>query len=139
MGLDDENILTTHDAMLSRQGSSTYQTYDAFVLFADEDCEFAGELIRRMEDYGLKVFHSTLRIHLIFCVFTFGFLQMCCREHLVIGNLEHTSILTLIAERCTRLIVIISPDFIQSPANKFFIDFAQVLAIRNDNLIFCFV
>lgn len=70
IGLDDQNILTTHDAMLSRQGSSTYQSYDAFVLFADEDCEFAGELIRRMEDYGLKVFFF-LRIYL------FNIFRMC--------------------------------------------------------------
>lgn len=46
---DDINILTNDDA------PGLPQKYDAFVLFADEDIEYATELIERLEDSGFKV------------------------------------------------------------------------------------
>lgn len=47
--VDDSNILTNDDA------PGLLQKYDAFVLFADEDIEYATELIERLEDSGFKV------------------------------------------------------------------------------------
>lgn len=42
---------------------------------------------------------------------------------------EHDAIMKLIAERCRRLLVVVTPSFLQSPANKFFVTFAQALGI----------
>lgn len=51
----DDSVLTVHDAQLSELGFVSPQFYDAFVLFADEDIDFATELIERMEAFGFKV------------------------------------------------------------------------------------
>lgn len=51
----EHDVLTVDDAYLSQQGSLSPQIYDAFVLFADEDTDFALELIDRMETFGFKV------------------------------------------------------------------------------------
>lgn len=58
-------------------------------------------------------------------------LQLCVKDRDLLGGLssQHSAMLRLISERCNRLIVIISPAFLQSPANTFFIDFAQALGI----------
>lgn len=86
------------------------QTYDAFVLFADDDIDFATELIETMEkQYNLK-----------FCV---------KGRDLVGGGFEHDSVIKLISERCRRLIVILSPAFLESSSNKFFYSFAQAIGI----------
>lgn len=42
---------------------------------------------------------------------------------------EHEAIMRLIAKRCNRLIVIASPNFLKSEANKFFVTFATALGI----------
>uniref|UniRef100_T1I0G5 Uncharacterized protein n=3 Tax=Rhodnius prolixus TaxID=13249 RepID=T1I0G5_RHOPR len=36
----------------------------------------------------------------------------------------------LISERCNRLIIVVSPSFLDSPANKFFVTFAQAIGIK---------
>ena len=51
---NENEILTIDDAILSDQGLPPQQ-YDAFVLFADEDVDFATEIIEKMEEFGLKV------------------------------------------------------------------------------------
>lgn len=50
----EANILTIDDAILARQGLPPQQ-YHAFVLFADEDINFATEIIEKMEECGFKV------------------------------------------------------------------------------------
>lgn len=50
----EETILTEDDVKLAQKGLPPQQ-YHAFVLYADEDVEFATELIERMESAGLKV------------------------------------------------------------------------------------
>lgn len=35
----------------------------------------------------------------------------------------------LISERCNRLIVVLSPNFIKSTANEFFLNYAQAIGI----------
>lgn len=59
------------------------------------------------------------------------FFQLCLKERdLVAGiSFEHEAIMRLISERCNRLIAIISPDFLKSPANKFFMNYAQATGI----------
>lgn len=58
----EEPILTEDDAKLAQRGLPP-QRYHAFVLYADEDVEFAAELIERMESVGLKVRRRRIRYH----------------------------------------------------------------------------
>jgi len=53
------------------------------------------------------------------------------RDRDLVGGLtfEHEAIMRLIAKRCNRLIVIASPNFLKSEANKFFVTFATALGI----------
>lgn len=57
--------------------------------------------------------------------------QLCIRDRDLIGGLqfEHDAIIKLIAERCRRLVVVVSSNFLKSKANKFFVTFAQALAL----------
>lgn len=50
----EQNLLTYDDLQLARQGHALQQ-YDAFVLFANEDLEFATETINELEKRNLKV------------------------------------------------------------------------------------
>lgn len=106
----DKEILTIADVYRLEQGLEP-QHYDAFLLFADEDQDFAMQIMDRMEtEYGLK---------------------LCLRDRDLVGGLtfEHEAIMRLIARRCNRLIVIASPNFLRSEANKFFVTFATALGI----------
>lgn len=65
----EEKILTEDDVKLAQRGLPPQQ-YHAFVLYADEDVEFATELIERMESAGLKVSDGNLVISNLFCLWT---------------------------------------------------------------------
>ncbi|XP_076233415.1 myeloid differentiation primary response protein MyD88 [Calliopsis andreniformis] len=106
----DEKVLTVDDLHRLRQGLEN-QYYDAFLLYADEDINFATEMVDRLENqYNLK---------------------LCLKDRDLIGGVtfEHEAVMTLISERCNRLIVIVSSNFLKSPANKFFLNYAQALGI----------
>lgn len=106
----DQDILTVDDVIRLEEGLEP-QVYNAFLLFADEDIDFAKQIVDEMETkYKLK---------------------LCLRDRDLIGGLrfEHEAIMKLIKERCNRLIVVVSPNFLKSEANKFFVKFAQALGI----------
>ncbi|XP_060529475.1 myeloid differentiation primary response protein MyD88 [Cylas formicarius] len=106
----DKCILTRDDVIRLNQGLEP-QTYDAFVLFDDDDIDFATELIDTMEkQYNMK-----------FCV---------KERDLVVGKCEHDAVIKLISERCGRLIVIVSAAFFNSNANTFFYSVAQSIGIE---------
>lgn len=105
-------ILTVDDVVNLEKGLSL-QTYDAFVLFDDADIDNATELIDTLEkQHKLKL-----------CVAV---------RDLVGGILEFDATTKLITERCKRLIVIVSPNFFNSNANKFFLSFAQSVGIGTE-------
>ncbi|XP_058465595.1 myeloid differentiation primary response protein MyD88-like [Malaya genurostris] len=101
----DEDIITVDDTYNHKQ------FYDAFVLFADADVEFATKMIERLEEKQLKI-----------CVKD--------RDFLAGISFEHEAIIRLITERCRRLLVIISKEFLRSPLNEFFVTFTQALQIE---------
>nr|BBG28459.1 adaptor protein Myd88 [Gryllus bimaculatus] len=106
----DREILTRDDVLRLEQGLPP-QRYNAYLLYADADEEFAVKIIEEMENkYNLK---------------------LCVRDRdLVAGHVfEHEAIMRLISDRCNRLIVVISENFLKSEANKFFCTFAQALGI----------
>lgn len=105
----EETILTVDDITRINQGLEP-QRYDAFVLFADEDIDFATMLIDTME----KQYH----------------LKLCVKDRDIIGGaVELDVIVKLISQRCNRLIVIVSHSFLGSAWNKFFVCFAQSVGI----------
>ncbi|XP_018318401.1 myeloid differentiation primary response protein MyD88 [Agrilus planipennis] len=106
----DRLILTVDDVDRVNQGLKP-QHYDAFVLYADEDIDFATKLLEMMEKlYNLK---------------------LCVKDRdLVGGAFEHDVIIKLISERCNRLVVIITAAFLKSSANVFFVSLAQAISIE---------
>lgn len=65
--IDESNLLTVHDVELAKQGMAP-QHYDAYVLFADEDINFATEIIEKMEDCGLKVIYFRFFVTFDYCL-----------------------------------------------------------------------
>ena len=57
--------------------------------------------------------------------------QLCLKDRDLVGGLqfESDSIVRLIIERCMRVIVVLSPEFLASNANNFFVLFAHALSI----------
>ncbi|XP_077282965.1 myeloid differentiation primary response protein MyD88 [Arctopsyche grandis] len=107
----EDDIRTIKDLSLTENGFDSTRNYDAFVLYADEDTDFAVDLITRMENCGFS---------------------LCVKDRDFIGGLtsEHAAVLHLISNARTRLIVILSPAFLTSPAHAFFIEYAQALGIE---------
>lgn len=104
----DKSILTTDDVEYIEKNQELIQ-YDAFVLFADDDIDFATEVIETMEkQYNLK---------------------LCVKDYLIGGIFEHEAIIRLISQRCEKLVVILSPSFFNSPMNKFFLNFTQAMSL----------
>lgn len=52
--INEDNILTSSDIGLAEQGLPPAK-YDAFILFHNEDIEFATMLVEKLEEYGLRV------------------------------------------------------------------------------------
>ncbi|XP_012531251.1 myeloid differentiation primary response protein MyD88 isoform X2 [Monomorium pharaonis] len=107
----DQKILTFGDIHRLNQGLET-QYYDAFLLYAEEDIDFVNEMIEKLE--------------------TQFKLKLCLKDRdLVVGiEFEHEAIMKLISERCNRLLIIVSPNFLKSSANKFFLNYTQALSIE---------
>ncbi|KAI4503038.1 hypothetical protein M0802_002082 [Mischocyttarus mexicanus] len=115
----DSKVITVDDLHRIRQGLEN-QRYDALVLYADEDIDFAYEMIKKLENLGIK---------------------LCIKDRDLIGGIsfEHEAVMTLISERCNRMIIIISPNFFKSSANQFFMNYAQAVSIdkRQRKIIPC--
>jgi len=106
------NISNDRDNLTYGDISGEIVRYDAFILNADEDSEFADEVVMRLEtDYNLKL-----------CVKDRDLLPGVMFEHEAIGK--------VIEERCNRLLVILSPSFLQSEGNKFLVSYTQALALE---------
>jgi myeloid differentiation primary response protein MyD88 len=105
----DQYVMTTDDVLRINEGRPL-EMYDAFVLYDQDDIDFAIQLLETMEkDYEMK-----------FCVKD---------RDLVGGGLEMDKMIKLITERCNRLIVILSDSFFKSSANSYYLSFAQAYGI----------
>lgn len=101
------------DLELQRQGLPPKQ-YDASILYADEDSKFASDIVTILErQYKLDIFMK--------------------ERDLIGGTIEHDATMKVIANRSNRLIIILSPAFLESSENKYFISFAQSIGIGRFN------
>ncbi|KAM3961812.1 myeloid differentiation primary response protein MyD88 [Aphomia sociella] len=105
--IDERDRMITHDDR--REGVA--QHYHAYVLFAEEDWEFVNELLTRMRAEGYK---------------------LCTILDLEPGHeTQYAPVAQLISERCHRIILVYSPEFLSSPANSFYTDYAQAVGIES--------
>ncbi|CAH1646345.1 unnamed protein product [Spodoptera littoralis] len=87
--------------------------YDAFVLYAKEDQQFVNELLSRMSAEGF---------------------QLCTEDRLQPGHATpYAPITKLMLERCKRIILICSPDFLLVESNKYYSEYAQAVSIESHN------
>lgn len=111
LAIMDSNILTIDDKNNLANGMGL-QSYDALVLSSDEDSDFVQEMVEKLEgEYNLK-------------------LVLKDRDLLGGLHLEPEIIVRLITERCNRVIVVLSPEFLNSNTNIYFTNFAQSLSIE---------
>lgn len=110
----DVNILTKDDVLRAQKGLSP-QKYDAFLLFADADINYAVEILSRLEDNADLNF------------------KLCLKDRDLLGGVSftHVALTQLIEERCKHLIVILTEEFLKSPENKFLVNYTQALQIQN--------
>lgn len=110
--IDDKDIITFDDYERKTAGLPP-QTYDAFVLFDDDDIGFATDIIQTLEgQYNLK---------------------LCVKDRDVLGGeSNYDSVIRLISTRCNRVVVVMSPSFLLSPSNKYFYTLAQMYGIERE-------
>ncbi|KAL0841698.1 hypothetical protein ABMA28_013971 [Loxostege sticticalis] len=107
-GSRNDNMIITFDDR--RDGFPHY--YHAYVLFAQEDWMFVRELLARMKAAGYK---------------------LCTEYDIDVGyGTQYAPVAQLISERCYRIILVYSPNFIDSPANSFYSDYAQAVGIESN-------
>ncbi|XP_058122791.1 myeloid differentiation primary response protein MyD88-A-like [Anopheles ziemanni] len=109
--LQDDCVPDDNDIIVVGDRARYKQQFDAFILFAQEDIDFATKMVSRLEDRGLK-------------------LCLKDRDILAGASFEHEVMSRLISERCRRLVVIISEAFLASSLNDFTVTFAQALQIE---------
>lgn len=105
----DNDILTNQDSDCIEKGQPL-KNYDAFVIYHDDDIDFASTLIENCKNMGYSI---------------------CSKDgNLLGGSFESDAILNLLTKRCNRLIIIISKAFLKSPMQLFITNFAQALGIE---------
>ncbi|XP_026329711.1 myeloid differentiation primary response protein MyD88-like [Hyposmocoma kahamanoa] len=102
----EENIITFDDKI-----HGAPQFYHGYVLYALEDKDFVDEMLIRMKEKGYNL----------------------CTEDNLLPDYSTTfaPVSRLISsDRCRRIILVYSPDFLDSPANNFYMDYAQAVGIE---------
>lgn len=112
--IDETTILTLSDVVLTEQGLPP-TTFDAFILFHNDDIEFATMLIEKLEAFGLKVFVK--------------------ERDLLAGSLESDATIRMLSERCGRLVVLLSTAFTQKQSylDDFLLKYAQFSSFEQRN------
>lgn len=83
--------------------------YDAFLMYSEQDENFAAEVIQKLNEHDMKI----------------------CTKNDFLGGIpfEHEACMTLIANRCRRVIIILSKHFLNCPADVFISKYAQHIGI----------
>jgi myeloid differentiation primary response protein MyD88 len=109
--LDLVNDIITRQDIECRENGLPLKTYDALVIYHDNDVEFASKLIKKCEAKGYSL-----------CVKD--------RDLLAGFHLESLAMTQLVSARCNRLIIIVSQAFLNSPMQIYLTNFAQTLSIE---------
>ncbi|CAG0922318.1 unnamed protein product, partial [Notodromas monacha] len=107
----DNGCITRSDLVGIEKGEGLAK-YDAFLLFADADQDFAHSTVDYLEnDCGMN---------------------LCLKDRDLLGGIpfEHDAVMRLIQERCRHLLIILSSEFFESVECKFYTKFAQALSIE---------
>lgn len=87
--------------------------YDAFLMYSEADEDFAALIMETLEKLGMLI---------------------CIKNHFLGGiPFEHEAAMTLIAKRCRRVIIIVSKDFSDCPADTFMAKYAQHIGIEQSS------
>jgi len=105
-----ETVLTYDDIVSLRNGKPLAR-YDALVLYAEEDVDWVLDMVAVLEGQGISV-----------CLL---------QRDVVAGTMELEAMSRLVTQRCTKVLVVISPDFFNSE-NKFYSMLAQSEAIMRN-------
>lgn len=119
--------ITILDAKFAEQ-DLPFQQYDGFILYVDEDADFAAKILEEMKVIPDQVQDSKR-------------FKLCCQQDFLPGvNFESEAVREFLSLRCDRLIVIFSPDFLDSNLYTFLLDLAQNLGLEKDvrKIIPCF-
>ena len=109
MEAQDQLILTAEDDSNFNQGLPLMH-YNAYLLYANEDVEFAAQIIDKLENkYNLDIFVK--------------------ERNLMGGVLEIGASISILANRCDKVIVILSPAFLASNECKYLSNFAHSIGI----------
>lgn len=108
----NSNLVTDLTRLTVDDTQSGSSHYDAFMSFAQDDAQFALELVDLLERSNKRV---------------------ATANDLLPGQLENEALIRLIDMRCRKVIVILSPSFTRSKACEFQSQFASELGIRAGN------
>ncbi|KAI1289171.1 Myeloid differentiation primary response protein MyD88 [Halotydeus destructor] len=86
--------------------------YDAYVCYAEADRDFVTKLAEFLESSAI------------------GLKLLIKDRDLLSGSMEHDAIMNLIERRCRKFLIILSPEFLESPECEFQTRFATGLAIE---------
>ncbi|KAI8435391.1 hypothetical protein MSG28_003709 [Choristoneura fumiferana] len=104
---EEDNLVTLEDI-----DEGTPVIYDALVLYAEADQDFVDEMIMRMSrDFGYK---------------------LCTKNSLRPGMAPFRSITELVQTRCRFVVLVYSPDFFESPDERFFMDYVHAWNIGSN-------
>ncbi|EDW01636.1 GH21551 [Drosophila grimshawi] len=111
----DVNLLSFDDEKCMQNGQPLPR-YNACVLYAEADIEYAIKIMNNLESpaYNLKLFlrHRDLLLGVPF---------------------EHVELSHFMATRCNHLIVVLTEEFLRSRENTFLVNFTQKLQIENNS------
>nr|WJZ56737.1 myeloid differentiation primary response protein [Dioryctria sylvestrella] len=111
--INNQQAVDTHSELITFEDMQAGypQFYDAYILYAEQDTSFVNEILTRMRAKGFK---------------------LCTIHDLVPGHqTPYGPVAQLIETRCHRIILVYSPEFLDSPDNKFFSDHAQAVGIES--------
>lgn len=107
---DHPDHLTVDDVTSNDCKGQEVSLYDAYVCYTDEDIECVHILSRQLESEGIRLFIRD--------------------RDLLLGQMEYEAFARLIDERCNRVLIVLSPEFLKSVECEFQTRYATSLAVE---------
>ncbi|XP_023231035.1 myeloid differentiation primary response protein MyD88-like [Centruroides sculpturatus] len=109
---EDEDVLTRDDVYIRQSTNGAEVAYfDAYVCFAEEDSDFVYKLAEYLESPEIGI-------------------KLCIKERNLLAGVDiYEALVRIIEERCSRMLIILSPEFLNSAECKFQTRYATGLAV----------